>query len=76
RIEPGADADLVLVDLTNPREIEAGALHSAAAWTPFEGLRGVFPEVTLVRGEVVYERDPATGAASFGEPVGRNVRER
>ncbi|WP_096395275.1 dihydroorotase [Halorubrum trapanicum] len=75
RVAEGRDADLVLVDTADPREIEAAALHSAPAWTPFEGLRGVFPELTLVRGEVVYERDPATGAASFGEPVGRNVRE-
>ncbi|PSQ54557.1 dihydroorotase [Halobacteriales archaeon SW_8_68_21] len=75
RVAEGYDADLVLVDTADPREIEAAALHSACAWTPFEGLRGVFPEVTLVRGEVVYERDPATGAASFGEPVGRNVRD-
>ena len=75
RVAAGRDADLVLVDTADPREIEAAALHSACAWTPFEGLRGVFPEVTLVRGEVVYERDPATGASSFGEPVGRNVRE-
>ena len=75
RIAEGADADLVLVDLTDPREIEAGALHSACGWTPFEGLQGVFPELTLLRGEVVYERDPVTGAESFGEPVGRNVRE-
>ncbi|KKF39339.1 dihydroorotase, partial [Halorubrum saccharovorum] len=75
RIEPGADADLVLVDMTNPREIEAGALHGAAGWTPFEGLLGVFPELTTVRGDVVYERDPVTGAEAFGEPAGRNVRE-
>ena len=75
RVAEGYDADLVLVDTAGSREIEAGALHSACAWTPFEGLRGVFPEVTLVRGEVVYERDPATGAAAFGEAVGRNVRE-
>ncbi|MFD1569164.1 dihydroorotase [Halorubrum laminariae] len=74
RIVEGADADLVLVDLTDPREIEAGALHSACGWTPFEGLQGVFPELTVVRGSVVYERDPITGAESFGEPVGRNVR--
>jgi dihydroorotase len=75
RVAEGYDADLVLVDTADPREIEAAALHSACAWTPFEGLRGVFPEVTLVRGKVVYERDLATGAASFGEPVGRNVRD-
>jgi dihydroorotase len=74
RVAEGTDADLVLVDLTNPREIEAGALHGACGWTPFEGLQGVFPELTLVRGAVVYERDPVTGAESFGEPVGRNVR--
>ncbi|MFC7185877.1 dihydroorotase [Halorubrum yunnanense] len=74
RIAEGADADLALVDLTEPREIEAGALHGACGWTPFEGLQGVFPELTLVRGEIVYERDPTTGAESFGEPVGRNVR--
>ena len=75
RIEPGADADLVVVDLTNPREIEAGALHGASGWTPFEGLQGVFPELTTVRGKIAYERDPVTGAESFGETVGRNVRE-
>ena len=76
RVAEGADADLVLVDLAAPREIEAGSLHSNCGWTPFEGIRGVFPELTVVRGEPVYERDPVTGAESFGEPVGRNVRTR
>lgn len=76
RIAAGADADFVLVDLTSPREIEAGALHSKCGWTPFEGSRGVFPELTVVRGEPVYERDPVTGAEEFGDPIGRNVRER
>ncbi|MES3160058.1 MAG: dihydroorotase [Halorubrum sp.] len=76
RIEEGADADLVVVDLTSPREIEAASLHSKAGWTPFEGVQGVFPELTLVRGEPVYERDPVTGAESFGDAVGRNVRSR
>ncbi len=75
-IAEGYDADVVLVDLTSPREIEATALHSGAGWTPFEGKRGVFPELTVVRGEVVYERDPSTGAESFGDAVGRNVRNR
>jgi dihydroorotase len=74
RVAEGYDADLALVDMSGSREIEAAALHSACGWTPFEGLRGVFPEATLVRGAVVYERDPATGAASFGDRVGENVR--
>ncbi|WP_096390108.1 dihydroorotase [Halopenitus persicus] len=75
-IEPGRDADLVLVDLADDREIEAAALHSACGWTPFEGRSGVFPELTTVRGRVVYERDPETGAESFGEPLGESVRSR
>ena len=74
-IAEGADADFVLVDLTNPREIEAGALHSNCGWTPYEGWQGVFPELTVVRGEVVYDRDPVTGAEAFGEPAGENVRQ-
>jgi len=74
RIAEGRDADLVVVDLDDPREIEAGALHSKCGWTPFEGRTGVFPELTTVRGHVVYERDPATGAETFGEAVGENVR--
>jgi dihydroorotase len=73
RIVEGADADLVLVDLSTSREIEAGALHAKCGWTPFEGRAGVFPELTLVRGSVAYERDPVTGAESFGEPIGQNV---
>ncbi len=74
RIEEGSDADLVLVDLTDPREIEAAALHGACGWTPFEGWQGIFPELTILRGTVVYDRDPITGAESFGDAGGRNVR--
>ncbi|SNZ12047.1 dihydroorotase [Natronoarchaeum philippinense] len=70
RIEEGRDADLVLFDPEDAREIRGEDLHSKCEWTPFEGRQGVFPELTLVRGEVVY-RD-----GEFGDAVGRNVRER
>src|SRR6056297_1213021 len=59
RIEPGYDADLVVVDPGNPQEIRSDDIHSKSGWTPFEGRHGVFPELTLLRGEVVYERTPA-----------------
>jgi dihydroorotase len=72
RIEAGADADLVLVDPDSPREIRGADLHSKCGWTPFEGRQGVFPELTLVRGHVVYECDGE--AERFGDAVGRNVR--
>ena len=69
RIEVGADADLVLVDPDASREIRSEDLHSNCTWTPFEGHRGVFPELTLVRGHVVSHRTDG-----FASRIGENVR--
>jgi dihydroorotase len=68
KIEEGRMADLVLVDPDDSREIRGEDLHSKCGWTPFEGMRGVFPELTMVRGNVVWDD------GEFGEPVGENVR--
>ncbi|WP_115862474.1 dihydroorotase [Halorussus litoreus] len=73
RVEEGLMADLVLVDPDDSREIRGEDLHSKCGWTPFEGMAGVFPELTMVRGQVVYERDE--DSERFGDPVGENVRE-
>lgn len=59
KIEVGKDADLVVVDPRNVREIRADRLHSRADWTPFEGKQAIFPETTLVRGRVVFDGDLA-----------------
>ncbi|UIO99734.1 dihydroorotase [Halobaculum sp. CBA1158] len=72
RVEEGADADLVLVDLDEAREIRGDDLHSKCGWTPFEGREAVFPELTLVRGHVAY--DARGGDEAFGGAVGENVR--
>jgi dihydroorotase len=72
RVEEGYDADLVLVDPDRPREIRGDDLHSKCGWTPFEGWTGVFPELTVVRGQVVYERD--WDHERFGAVAGENVR--
>jgi dihydroorotase len=79
RIEAGKDADLVLFDPEQTSEIDGEALHSNAGWTPFEGYEGVFPEWTMVRGHLVYERTHESESGSneherFGESVGENVR--
>ncbi|MXR21300.1 amidohydrolase family protein, partial [Halobacterium bonnevillei] len=68
RVEAGRDADLVLVDPEDAREIRGGDLHSKCGWTPFEGKQGVFPELTMVRGTVVWDGD------SFADHDGENVR--
>jgi dihydroorotase len=72
RVAVGNDADLVLVDPDTTREIRGAERHSKADWTPFEGWQGVFPEWTMVRGTVVYER--TDDGERFGERVGENVR--
>jgi dihydroorotase len=78
RVAEGLDADLVLVDPGTTHEIRGERLHSKCGWTPFEGWTGVFPELTTVRGTVVYERDsqeaPGGDSETFADPVGRNVR--
>ena len=68
RIETGNHADLVLVDPEASVPIRGDTLHSKCEWTPFEGRPGVFPELTTVRGRVVF-RD-----GEFADVAGRNVR--
>ncbi|MCU4799911.1 dihydroorotase [Halobacteria archaeon HArc-gm2] len=75
-IEVGNDADLVLVDPDDDREIRGENMHTKVDWTPFEGFTGVFPELTMVRGEIVYERDTVSGDETFTDHQGENVRER
>ncbi|MFB6087163.1 MAG: dihydroorotase [Haloarculaceae archaeon] len=78
RVAEGNHADLVLVDPGTTHEIRGDRLHTKCDWTPFEGWTGVFPELTMVRGTVVYERDPADApggdSESFVSPIGENVR--
>ncbi|MGC1526443.1 MAG: dihydroorotase [Phormidesmis sp.] len=56
-IEPGFDADLVLVDLVTYRPVLREELQTKCGWSPFEGwnLTG-WPVVTIVGGQVVYDR--------------------
>jgi dihydroorotase len=53
----GYDADLVLVDLNTYRPVLRTELLTKCGWSPFEGwnLTG-WPVVTIVGGQIVYER--------------------
>jgi len=59
RIEPGADADLTLLDLAAETIVDASTFRSKGRNTPFGGwrLRGV-PAYTIVAGRVVYPDRP------------------
>lgn len=66
RIEPGAHADIAIVDLDRVETIRAEGLHSRGKVTPFDGcaVRGV-PVHTLVRGRFV-QRDRRLVADTSG----------
>ena len=57
KIEAGRDADMVLIDPRSAKEIRADRLHSRADWTPYEGKEAIFPQMTILRGEVIYDGD-------------------
>ncbi len=70
RIEVGADADLVLVDLDAEVEITDEMVLSKCAWTPFNGRRVTgWPTATLVRGRYVYRDGRIVGQPGWGVQV-------
>ncbi len=73
-IQPGADADLVLIDMKREWTITSEILHSKAGWTPYEGwrVRGV-PYLTMVRGEVLMEEFEVVGRPGYGKFLPRRA---
>jgi allantoinase len=67
RLEPGADADLALVDLSASEVLSAEDLHYRHRHSPYLGRTlGVRVVRTLVRGRTVF-----AGGRIVGPPVGR-----
>jgi len=52
-LAPGYDADMIIMG--EEKEIRKEKLHSKAGWTPFNGMRGFFPRITISCGEIVFE---------------------
>jgi dihydroorotase len=67
-IQPGADADLVVVDTRKEDVIHGADLHSLRSrFTPFEGRRTIgAPVATVVRGRVVMRDGAVADAAGWG----------
>jgi dihydropyrimidinase len=67
-IRPGADADLVLVDLNAEREPHGADFPSIAGYTPFDGmrLRG-WPVWTMLRGNIVSRDGHLLGPPGYGQ---------
>lgn len=72
-LEVGADADVVIIDPEKQVELDAGCLHSAVDYTPYQGLKvSGFPTMTLSRGEVIVQNGEAVAAKGRGRVVQRH----
>ena len=71
-VAPGADADLVLFDPAARGPLQAEELHSAAGFSPFEGLElAGRVRTTISRGRVVYDRGRVVGSPDWGRYLER-----
>ncbi|MFH1322613.1 MAG: dihydroorotase [Methanobacteriota archaeon] len=66
-IAKGYDADLVITG--EPQEIRKEKMHSKAGWTPYNGMQGIFPKMTLSRGEIVVEEGEITAKRGHGRAI-------
>lgn len=75
-IEPGRDADLVVVDPAASTTVDAARLHSRAGWSPFDGRRLAGALVaTYLRGRAIArggELLPGPPSGRFLTPEGRS----
>jgi len=73
KIQPGMDADLVVLDPNVREMLDERTLHSSAGWSPYHGmpLHGKIRS-TLVRGTVVYDGNEVVGQPGHGRFVKAN----
>lgn len=67
-LQPGSDADMVIVDMKGEERISNETTYTRVGWTPYHGreVKGV-PIRTLVRGKVVMENGRVVGKPGDGE---------
>ena len=55
-LQPGADADIVLVDPTERRVVDASSMRTLAGYSPYEGMElAGWPSLTMLRGTVTFD---------------------
>lgn len=73
-LQPGADADIAIVDLDRDGVIDQAALHSRSKITPWHGraIKGC-PLDTIVRGRIVVREGRLVGEPGWGQPVRQSM---
>src|SRR5215510_5327843 len=72
-LQPGSDADIVLLD-PNPRTIALADLHSDSDYSIWDGFRcAAFPVTTILRGHIVVDNGKLVANSTVGRWVARRV---
>ena len=71
----GSDADFAIVDINQEKEVTLDILQTAQDFSPEEGmkLKG-WPECTILRGKVIFEKGKVIGQPGYGEFIKRPLK--
>ena len=71
----GSDADFAIVDIHQEKEVTLDILQTAQDFSPEEGmkLKG-WPEYTILRGKVIFEKGKVVGQPGYGEFIRRPLK--
>ena len=73
-VRVGSDADLVVVDLEETKEVTPELLKSAADYSPYEGREVTgWPTHTVVKGQLAYENGDVVGDPGHGTHIDRPI---
>jgi len=71
-LQPGSDADMVIVDMKEKRTIRDEEQVTACGWTPYNGLRVKgWPKISIIRGSVAMEDDQVLAEKGSGRFIPR-----
>ncbi|MHB1260962.1 MAG: dihydroorotase [Thermoplasmatota archaeon] len=68
-LEAGMRADFAVYDLKHPTKVDSGELHSKCGWSPYDGLKAVFPTHTFLAGKAVVQDGQLVGKPGMAGPL-------
>ncbi|MEA3135875.1 MAG: dihydroorotase, partial [Thermoplasmata archaeon] len=68
-LEPGMRADFAIYDLKKPTKVDSRELHSKCGWSPYDGLKAVFPTHTFLAGKAVVADGQLVGTPGMAGPL-------
>ncbi|MBI3245257.1 MAG: amidohydrolase family protein [Deltaproteobacteria bacterium] len=73
-IQPGSDADIVLLDPNAKKAITMDDLHADSDYSIWDGFQtAAYPVMTILRGKVIVENDKLVGSSTDGRWLKRRV---